>query len=172
MEDKVTTSKIGMKYGFIGAIVLIIYGLILQISGLAGNQALGYLNLLFLGVIIVLAHNAFKSGGDGYMSLGQGIGIGVLISVVSGVGSSIFSYIYIKFIDDSMLQMARDKALENLEAKGMSEDQIEQAMSWTEKFTTPLMILIFGIIFTVFFGFILSLLISLFTKKSNPEAAV
>lgn len=172
MEDKVTPSKIGMKYGFICATIMVIYGLILQIAGLAGNQVLGYISFVILIVIVILAHNAFKTSGDGYMSLGQGIGIGMIISVVSGVISSVFTFIYLKFVDDSMIQQARDKALQDMESRGMPEEQIEQAMSMTEKFTTPAMMMVFGLLAMVFFGFILSLIISLFTKNSNPEAAV
>ena len=101
MENKVTVSQIGLRYGLITGLVLIVFGLILQMTGLATNTWISSISYVILIIAIVLAHNAFKEGGDGFMSIGQGIGIGTLASVVAGTLSSIFSYIYIKFIDDS-----------------------------------------------------------------------
>ena len=54
-------------------------------------------------VIIFLAHKYYKDNGDGFMSYGQGIGIGFWIGLVSAVISSIFTYIYAKFIDPSFI---------------------------------------------------------------------
>ena len=169
METQVSPSKIGFRYGIITAIVFIIYGLILQLTGMAANQVLGYLSYLILAVMIYLAHNAFKSSGDGFMKFGQGLSIGMVISAISGVLSGIFTFIYIKYVDDSVLKIAMDQAYDKLEQRGMSDDQIEQAMSMTEKFMTPAMILVFTIIGTLFFGLLISLVVSAITKKDNPQ---
>jgi len=172
MEDKVTVSQIGLRYGLIVGLVLVVFSLILQMTGLATNNWISSINYIFIIIGIVLAHKAFKEGGDGYMSIGQGLGIGTLLSLIAGILSSIFVFIYIKFIDDSMMQLIKDKQYEQMEAQGMDDAQIEQAMAIAGKFATPEMILIMGIIFTVFAGFILSLIISLFTKKPNPTLEV
>jgi len=172
METQISPSKTGLRYGLIAAVVLIIYSLILQLTGLMANQALGYVSYLILAVIIYLAHNSFKSSGDGFMKFGQGVTIGMVISTIAGVISGIFSYIYIKYVDDSIIKIAMDKAYESMEQKGMSDEEINQAMSITEKFMTPAMILIMGVVFMLIFGLIISLIVSAITKKDNPEAAV
>jgi hypothetical protein len=174
MENKVTVSQIGLKYGLIIGLVFIVYGMILQFLNL-DMQTMTYFNYLiyaFLIAVIIMAHKAFKEGGDGFMSIGQGIGIGTLISLVGGVLSGIFSFIYLKFIDDSMLQKSMDYQIEQWEAKGISDDQIEQMSAMTAKFMTPAMAAGISIIFLVIFGFILALIISLFTKKANPTLEV
>ena len=51
----------------------------------------------------------------------------------------------------------------------MSDAQIEQGMKMAENFSGPTAMLIFGIIGGVFFGFIISLVVSAFTKKSREE---
>lgn len=174
MEDKVTVSQIGLKYGIIIGLILIIYSMILEFLGLEWKtqQTLGYITYVILIIGIVLAHKAFKEGGDGFMSVGQGLGVGTLLSLIAGVLSSIFSFIYIKFIDDSMLEKIKDAQIEQMENQGMDDAQIEQAMEIAGKFTTPVAILIMGIVGMVFIGFILSLIVSLFTKKSNPALDV
>ena len=129
---------------------------------------LNYVSYIFLTIGIVMAHKAFKEGGDGFMSIGQGLGIGTLMSLIGGVLSGLFSYIYIKFIDDSMLTKLADMQIEQLEKQGMDDAQIEQAMKIAGKFMTAEMIPVWAILGTLFVGFILSLIVSLFTKKANP----
>ena len=71
-----------------------------------------------------------------------------------------------------MIQLIKDKQIETMEAQGMDDAQIDQAMEIAGKFTSPEMILVFGILGIAFFGFILALIVSLFTKKSNPALDV
>ncbi len=168
MEDKVTVSQIGLKYGIIMGLILVVYALILQITTYTTNPWLGAVTFLLLIVGFVMGHKAYKAGGDGYMSIGQGLGIGMLISLIGGVVSSIFSYAYIKFIDDSSIARAIDLQMEKFEELGYDDAQIEQAMEMAGKFSTPEMQLGMGIIVILIVGFILSLIVSLFTKKANP----
>ena len=172
MEERTTVSKIGIRYGIITGLVLVIYSLILQLLGLATNKPLGYITYLFLIVLIYLSHKAFKDGGDGYMTIGQGLGIGMLISLIGGVFSGIFSYIYLKFIDDSMIQQIKDMQIEEMEKKGLDDATIEKAVEMTGKFITPEMIPLMTIVGLLFIGFIISLIVSLFTKKVNPDLEI
>ena len=174
MEDKVTVSQIGLKNGIIVGLIFIVYSMILQFLNLDMELMgyLSYLNYVILIVFVVLAHKAFKEGGDGFMTIGQGLGIGMLIALVGGVISSIFSYIYLKFIDDSMIQKTLDYQIEELEKRGLDDAAIEQAMAMTSKIMTPEVMPIIGVLFLLFFGFIISLIVSLFTKKANPTLEV
>lgn len=172
MEDKVTISQVGLRYGIIIGLIMIVYSMILQFTGQVANNWLASVSYIFLIVAIVLAHKAFKEGGDGFMSIGQGLGIGTLISIVAGVLSTIFSYIYVKFIDDSMLSLIQEKQIEAMEKQGLDDAQIEQAMEMAGKFSSPEVLFGIGIIVFIFFGFILSLIVSLFTKKANPALEV
>ncbi|NJN27787.1 MAG: DUF4199 domain-containing protein [Cyclobacteriaceae bacterium] len=174
MEDRITVSQAGLKYGLILGLVFIVYGMLIQFLNL-DMQTTNYFNYvvyLFLIIAIVLGHKAYKEGGDGFMSIGQGLGIGMLITLVSAILSAIFSFIYLKFIDDSMLTKAMDFQIEQWEANGMSDEQIEQMSSMTAKFMTPAMAAGMSILVMLLAGFIISLIVSLFTKKSNPALEV
>jgi hypothetical protein len=168
MEEKLTVKQVGLKYGIYLALVSIIYTLILQIMGLATNRPLGYVAFVFVIIALFLAHRDFKRENE-FMSYGQGLGISMIIISVSAVLGSIFSYIYIKFVDDSMLAAIREQAEIQMEERGMSDAQIETAMEMQSKFTTPEMILVFGILASLFFGFIIALIVTAITKKTNPE---
>ncbi len=167
MEEKLTVKQVGMKYGIYLALVSIIYSLILQILGLAAKQSLGYIGFIFVIIALVLAHRDFKRSNE-FMSYGQGLGISMIIITISSVLGSIFSYIYIKFVDNSMLDVIREQSIVQMEERGMSDSQIDQAMEMQAKFTTPEMILVFGILGGIFFGFIIALIVTAITKKSNP----
>ncbi len=169
MEEKLTTKMVGMKYGLYMAIISIIYGLILQIADLAGNQALGYVGFVFFIALLILAQNEFKKDNEGFMSYGQGIGISMYIAVITSVLSTLFTYIYLKFVDDSMLTMIREKTEDQLIERGMSDAQIEQALEISGKFQTPEMILIFGIVGGFIMYLIVALIVTAITKKPNPE---
>jgi len=171
MEEQVSTKSIGIKYGLILGLFSIGYSLILQLTGLAAEQSLGWLSFLFMIFILVYAMREFKAYNQGFMRLGQGLSLGMIVIAISSVFSSIFSYIYIKFIDDSMIGMILENARnEMMRNPDFSDAQIEQAMSMTEKFTTPEMILGIAFISSLFFGFLIALVISLVLKKGDPDS--
>jgi hypothetical protein len=83
--------------------------------------------------------------------------------------SSIFTFIYVSFINPAFVDAIKERSIMDMENRGMSDAEIEQAMQFTESFMTPTAITIFGLIGGVFFGFIVALIISIFTKKARPE---
>lgn len=166
-----TVKSISIKWGVISGLAGIIFFLLLDFMGQTDGPA-RWFGLLISFVIIFLAHKAFKDEGDGYMSYGKGLGIGTLVSVIGAVINSLFTFIYVSYINTEFIEQAREKAIMDMEARGNTQSQIDQAMPWVEKMTSPVAILIFGIIAGVFFGFLISLIVSIFTKKPNPEEAI
>lgn len=174
MEDKLTVSQVGLKNGIILGLVFIVYGMILQFLNIDMKimNYLSYINYVVLVIFVVMGHKAFKEGGDGFMTIGQGLGIGMLITLIGSAISSVFSFIYLKFIDDSMITRALDYQVEEMEKNGMDDATIEQAMKFTEKLMTPEVMPIMALVFMLIFGFVLVLIVSLFTKKANPALEV
>lgn len=172
-EEKVTTRAAGIRYGLISGLISIAYFVILTMADISMTEGIGrWASLLISVVIIYLAHKYYKENGDGFMTIGQGTGIGFWLALVSAAISSVFTYVYMKFIDNSMIQQILDKQREAMEERGMDDAQIDQAMSMTEKFMTPEIILGTGLFFGVVIIVIVALLISLITQKKNPEEAI
>ena len=169
MENKATVPSLAIRYGLITGLVLIIYSAVLQITGLATNQVLGYVSYLFLIGGIIMAIKGFKNSNDGYMSFAQGLGLGSILSGIAGLLSAIFMYVYIKFIDNSFIEKIQEIQIAAMEEKGMSDEEIDQAMEIAGKFMTPEIMFIFGILGMLFIGFILSLIISAIMKNEKPE---
>jgi len=166
----VSTRSVGIRYGLIMGVIGIALFVVFIAADVDIQGPARWLNVLVLAVMIFLAHKYFKDNGDGFMTIGQGTGIGFWMCLVSSSISSVFTYVYVKFIDAGFIQQMMDKTREGMEEKGtMSEEQVDQAMSITSKFMTPEMMLIFGMVFGILFGVLIALVVGLFTQRKNPE---
>lgn len=170
--EQLSTRSVGVRYGLILAVISIAYFVILSVAGIAMEGAASIPSYLFIAVVVFLAHKYYKENGNGYLSIGQGIGIAFWTGLISSLVSSAFTYIYIKFIDASFMENLRNTQIENMQEQGMSEEQIDQAMQFAGAFMTPEMIAVFGIVGGIIAAIIIGLIISLFTKKSDPDMAV
>ncbi len=168
-SNNFTVKDAAVKNGIILGLVLTIFSFILTFAGMVGNNYIGMLNYVFIAVFVILAQNSFKTNGDGFMSFSQGIGIGTIVTLVGSLLSTIIGYFYTKFVDDSMVQLARDKAIQDLEARGLSSAEIDQAMQFSDKLLIPEVMYPIAIVVTVIVGVIISLIITLFTQKKDPS---
>lgn len=168
MEQKITTTSIALKYGVITAVAAIVYSAILLVTSLNTNQALGYLGFVILIAGMVLAMRDFRTSNAGYMSYGQGLGIGTMVSGIVGLLSSAFSVLYMKFIDPNVMQQAVDTARENLEKQGLDDSQIEAGMEMSQKFMTPGMMFMMGTLSYIIIGFIISLIVAAIMRRNEP----
>jgi Protein of unknown function (DUF4199) len=167
MENQTTTTRTALKWGVIIGIVNIIYSTGIMVSGQIGNQALSYVVYIILGVGIYLAMSDFKKENQGFMSYGQGLGLGTLKCGIVGLISGAFSFVYMKFIDTTITDQMMKKATEEMEKKGLPDEQIDQAMEYSKMFMSPGVLFVFSIIGTIIIGFILSLIISAILKKDK-----
>ncbi|GAA4316395.1 DUF4199 domain-containing protein [Nibribacter koreensis] len=164
-----TPTSIGLRYGLITGFVSVIYSLILFVTGLNENTAFSYLGFLILVGGIYFAYKQFKSMNNGFMSYGQGLGIGSLLSAIVGLLGGVFTYIYIKFVDPGFMQRMQDLQITKMEEQGLSDAQIEQATEMAASFSGPGMMLIMGILSYLVIGFLISLIMAAIMKRSQPE---
>lgn len=165
--------SIGIKWGLIGAAIGIVLFIVYNTLKIDFTQGpLSWLSYVMMAVFIFLAQKQFKDSGDSYMSYGQGMGVAFWYGLISSVISSIFTYVYVKFVDGGMMDMIKESQLKGMQEKGMSDEQIDQAMEMAGKFTTPEAILGFGLVGGVIMVLIVGLVLTIFTQKKNPEAIV
>lgn len=163
----VSTRSVGLKYGLISAIAGIALFLVSVILG--QNPFQGVWNWIAIAVTIVLlflAHKNYKDSKDGFMSYGQGVGIGfwfTLVSTLLGVGAM---YGYLSFIDSSPMDLFYEEQRAGMEEAGQSEEAIDIALEWTRK-----LFWVFALVGSIFWGMIIALILSIFTQKKAPEQA-
>ena len=165
----VTTTSVGLRYGLLTGLVSIIISFGLFVAH-QESSPLRYASFAVLIAGLVLAMQNFKQNNQGFMSFGQGVGIGAVLSAVVGVLSGIFSYVYMSFIDPEVVGRMTEKIRADMEARGgMTDEQIDQAMAMSAKFMNGPFTLVAALLGTVLIGVILAMIISAFIKNAQPE---
>lgn len=137
--NKVSPFSTGLKYGIILALISILITVILYVTGMLTNSMassiLGLLGLVASIAVIVLAIKSHRDvSQNGYITLGQAFGVGIITSLVSSVIGAIFTYILYKFIDPGLIEELWTMTEEGMIDDGMSEDSIDAAMEMSKSF--------------------------------------
>ncbi|SNR64782.1 MULTISPECIES: DUF4199 domain-containing protein [Hymenobacter] len=165
----VSPTTVGLRYGLITGLVITAVSF-LQLALISDPETpLRWLSGVVLGVGIVLAHKRFKQLNGGFMSYGEGLGIGAVLAAVAGLLSSFFSFLYLKFVDPDYMNRVMELTRSRLEDRGMEGAQVDQAIASIAKYSTGPISIVFGALGALLLGFFLTLAISAFTKHTRPE---
>ena len=170
MNNQSTTARVALKWGAFLGLVFMLTTLVMYLTDQATN---GWFSLITIGALIaflVLAMRDFKTTNGGYMTFGEGLGMGALLSAVAGLLSASFVAFYNAVIDPTIQQRALEKMRDQWEEQGMTDDQIDQAMEFTQKFQSPGFAFIAGVFGTIILGSLLSAAIAAMLRRNklNP----
>jgi hypothetical protein len=170
MEESTTPSgdkrSVGIKYGLISTVIGIVYFLVMVFAS-QNPFVFKYgwvVSLTTTIVLLVLAHKEFKQENNGFMTYGEGVGIGVWYTLVAIAVGMLFNYVYSTFIDPNLMTEFYENQYEQLQQQGQSDAQIEMAQTWTKK-----LFWVFGTIGGAFFCMATVLIVTIFTQKKPPE---
>ena len=163
-----STTSVGLRYGLIGGIVIGAISIVLVMFELE-NSGASWLSLPISLLMLVLAMQNYKQACGGYMTLGKGMGVGVSASGVSSLISSLISIFYTQVIDPEAVTRQLERAREQMEARGMSDEMISQSMEMAQNFSRPAIALPLAVVFGIFFGAILSLIVAAILQKKRNE---
>lgn len=166
---KNSSNQTAMKWGSISALVGIIFWFGLYFTDLYMNNSVNWTIYLVVLSCQVLGIKEFRDKmNGGFVKFGTAFGISFKIALLSGIVSSLMGYVMSKWIDTGMTEAIKQKAMNDMIAKGMSDEMIDKAMSFSSFFFTPEFILIGGIIGALIFGSIISLIVAAIMKKDDP----
>jgi hypothetical protein len=146
-------------------------GLASIISDLILPANSGFLQTAVLVFGIYFIQKRYKNQNEGLMSYGKGLGLGVMVALISGVVLGIYTYVNL-ILEPGLADELLNEIAYSLEESGVGGDMFDKVMGFYEKLFTPFWLGLFAIIGNVFFGFIISLLISLLNSRagnSYPE---
>jgi len=171
MEEKTSIWKSGLTLGLYLAIVIVLYSVVLYVTGLGFNKFAGYASIVILIVGIIIIQLNYKKQQGGFLTYGQGVGVSVISMLSVGVISLVYTYLLYAVIDPDYYQQfllfMEEQTTANLLKRGMSEDQIQMSLEMQQKFQTPVILAGGALINSVVVGLITSLISSIFIKK-NP----
>lgn len=109
-KDTTNTGKISnaIIYGAIVGIALIIYDILLYMTGLKMQQSLGWLNIvLYAAGLFVAIRNYRNTALNGFISYGKAVGYGFFVSLFSSILLTAYTYLFVTviapdFIDQSL----------------------------------------------------------------------
>lgn len=150
------TVKTYGTYGLLaGLIIFSIHLAFLDYFDYATNELLGYLSIFICLSFIFLGIKHYRDRvNNGLVSLGQGIRIGLAISVMVGIGIAIADFVYTKFIDPSFF--------ENYEKMLVDQGRQDEIIEMTSTSAALFMLILVTVI-----GLIISLISALILQRKH-----
>lgn len=167
-EVKVTPRSIGIRFGLYNALLgILLFAIAIVLNQNPFSGVWNWVGVIVGVGIIVYAHMQYKSGGDGYMNYGDGVGISFWIGLISMVITVPVMYGYLTFVDASPFELMMQEQEEKMIAQGVPSEAIEMGLKWTRNLFWPI-----AIFMSVVGSVITGLIVSIFTKKSRPEMPI
>jgi hypothetical protein len=164
METKVTTP---VTKAVIISLILIVFSLAVQFLNLAQNKAVGALQFVILLGGIIWSCTSYAKQMDANVTFGNVFAHGFKVTAAITAIMVLFTIISLKFINPEMRDTALQQARTQLEEKNMSDDQIDQALTFTRKYFVVLTT--GGSLFFFLVAGLISSLIGAAVAKKNPQ---
>ena len=162
-----------LKFGGLLGGISVIFALMLFFLDMHYGQepAVNYINYAITITVIVLGLYSYRKENDGYINLGESLKLGLGISLVSAVISILYTALLFYVLEPDFmvksLEMAKTKMID--ENPEMTQEQINMSIEMMEKFSGMGTITVVILIFSLFFGFVTSLVSGLILKRARPE---
>ncbi|UMB54853.1 DUF4199 domain-containing protein [Lutibacter sp. A64] len=175
MENQKSTSstQVMLNYGLILGVVSVILSVAIYAMGKIYDQGFGVMvaSFVIMAVVIFMGLKNYKNGNNNILSLSDALKIGLGITLIGAIISVIYNQIFINFIEpdfiENMMKVGQEKMLE--QNPNMTDEQLEVAIGMQEKMSSPLIGAAMGIIGSLFFGFIISLIEGLILKRTVED---
>ncbi len=171
MENQANSKSIILNYGlYLGLTGVIIHLILFATGSLLEYQWISNIvGLIAMVAFIVIGIKKFRDANGGYISWGQGVKIGLGISMISAVISVVYTLLFMNVIDPSFQQQAMEFQQQKWLDAGMTEEQIEGATEMANKFQSPGIISAMILGMSAFLGFVISAIVAAIMKKSEEE---
>ena len=164
--DDISIKPTGLKYGLYYGAAAILYTLFTFVSNLVTNPLVSILAYILIIAAIVFGIKEYKKLNEGFISLKQGISLGVIISLIGTVLSGIFSIIYMTLINTD----AKSQILEGLEEQlsAMPPESLDMMMGLYETMFEPIPMFFMGVVMALIGGVFWGLVIGAIMKNDRP----
>ena len=160
-----------IRIAIVGALIVIIYGLLLHFTGNSYNKSLTNLsNIIVIPTIALGIYFFKKNDNNGVMTFKEGFWAGMRATLIFSLIGSIWMIIFIKFISPDFINTMKQMQMDEMIKKGMTDEQIEVAMPMINKFMTLPFMFIIGFITYTFIGTITAAISSGIMKNRSSDS--
>jgi len=165
--NPISTTRIGLKFGLYSGIAISVYSILTLELGISEDGLVGMLEYVLLIAALHLGMRDYKKGNESYMTFGQGFGIGLIISTITGlIGGAVNSiYLYLK---PEVLNKMKDLAMNTPDMQKLEAQELELANTMMNYMLSPGGFFLISVISYFIVGLILSLIVSAFNKNNPP----
>jgi MFS family permease len=170
--------QIAIRYGAIWGGVSILTSLVGYMTNTDGSlpdtgPIKWVYSLIGIAIAVWAIATAIRADRDqqlgGYIGLGRCIGIGALTGVIAGAIGAIFTLLYMTVINPGFKNQLEEMMVAQWEEQGMSEEQIEMALSMSSAFTSPAMLAIWQTLGGALLGLLIGLAAGLVMKRERVQ---
>jgi|LauGreDrversion4_2_1035121.scaffolds.fasta_scaffold298421_3 hypothetical protein len=169
MENKNTIKKLIITYGIILGLSTVFVSVIKYVFGnyLEKSFIESMIGFTLMIVLIVYPIKFLKKENKGYLKLSEALKIGLGISVISGLISVLYIYVFANFIEAEFTNNILNMEVDKLKSSSMTTSDLKKSVEMMKNYMYPMMIA--GIIImNLFVGFLISLITGLALKKEQP----
>lgn len=162
-----------MTWGAVLGIALVVFQLIMYfVNPLSTSSVVQFVTFALIFTIVFYGMKQHRDANlGGFLSYGQGVGFGALTGCFAGIIVGFYSFLLYKFIDptliDKMMVLAEEQML--AQNPNMSDEELEMALSISQKMTSPFFLLIFSAIGIAFWSTLISLIVAAIHKRKDTS---
>ena len=162
-----------LQYGIVLGGISVVFNLMLFYLDMHYTQepSVQWINYFISISVTVLAIYNLRASNQGFMSLSEALKLGMGVAVISGLIAIVYTYILINFLDpdtiEKTLEVTQNKILE--ENPEFSQEQLDGMKEMQRKFSGIGFLSAIILVFSLFFGFIISLITGLILRRNRPE---
>ena len=170
METSLPTRSFMLTYGAILGALSVVFSFMLYTMDMhyQGGTMVTVVSVVLSVALYAIGMYQYRAANAGLMTFWQGVKLGVGIALISGIIVVLFNLILTRVIDPETMAKAtnfqREQLIENTE---LTIEQIDAQLAGYAEFQTPAIQAAFGLLFSVIFGFLLSLLPAAILRKSE-----
>jgi hypothetical protein len=172
MEHDVSVWKANLTNGLILGLIAIAYTLVIYFLNLIFNEYQGYLFYVIQIVVLFILIKSYRENcKHGFITYGQAVASGVVISIYTAVIYAVLIYILYTFIDTDLVNKQLAFIEESLIKRGLPQSIIDSGLEIQKKFLQPSIYALTRLFSNFFGGTIITLIIAIFIKKGNNPLA-
>lgn len=168
-EMKMALLKSTMSYGAILGASVSAVTLLMYVLGQMFSSSTAIIRFIVIVSILIYSQRSIRDKlFNEQITYKTALGMGIYITAFAGIIVSFFTFVLYNYIDPKLLEETFINTEETLLQLGIfSEDKIEYIMENTRENYTPLSTFFSGIFEFAFKGLIISLITSIFVKRSD-----
>ena len=170
MEEKRSVWKETLNYGIILGLISVGLSVLTYMFDLTFKTWITWPSLLISILVLYFLLRSYRDHyNNGYITYGKSVGAGVVINIYAAIITAIYVFVLYSFIDPGLVDKSLAVAEQRMIDRGIPDSAIEQAMQMQAKIMKPWFTSLMSTISSIFYGLIVSLIVSLFImKKGNP----